>query len=344
MTNIKQVAVLCGVSPSTVSNVFTNRKNVSKETRELVMKISQQLNYIPSVMASSMITKQTNFIGYFFDAESSNYSSVDSELIKGCIISASKIGKQLIIYYNINSQQKLRSSLRVGCQPIDGAVLILPQFHDFRLDELSSSTIPHVIIGSTGLGDSLLSSVDVDNYKISYEITNQLISMGHKRIAMFNYQPDYTVTKYRMEGYTQALTDNGLDVIPALVSYIGLKDEDGEKAAKDLFNTKQFFSAVIVAMPEVATGVYKVIQQNGLTVGDDISVISFVTDKSGLTPQLASANVDYEKLGSLAIETLNNLMENPQNAPYTLYDDATITFDDSCRVFSEKLYAKFCLL
>ena len=64
MANIKLVAKLAKVSPGTVSNVFTNKKFVSDETRNRILDVCKELNYMPSVIASSMITKQTNFLGF----------------------------------------------------------------------------------------------------------------------------------------------------------------------------------------------------------------------------------------------------------------------------------------
>ena len=95
MSNIKEVARKSGVSPSTVSNVFTNKRPVNAKTRELVLRVSRELNYIPSVMASSNITKQTNIIGFFFDTGSDDYSDLDSDMIKGCTITAAENGRRL---------------------------------------------------------------------------------------------------------------------------------------------------------------------------------------------------------------------------------------------------------
>ena len=63
MTNIYEIANKAGVSHMTVSRVFTKPELVSKKTREKIIKIADTLNYRPSLLARSMRTKKTNYIG-----------------------------------------------------------------------------------------------------------------------------------------------------------------------------------------------------------------------------------------------------------------------------------------
>lgn len=329
MSNIKEVARKSGVSPSTVSNVFTNKRPVNAKTRELVLRVSRELNYIPSVMASSNITKQTNIIGFFFDTGSDDYSDLDSDMIKGCTITAAENGRRLTLYYGIRDKQELFSTLRSGCQPIDGAILILPHSDDIRLDAVTSQSVPYVIIGGPYVDDPRVMSVDVDNKKVAYRITSHLIALGHRRIAMFNYKKGYTVARDRLKGYLEALRDHAIPVDDRLILHIGKTENDGVEATSALLKNCPF-TAVIVSMPEVAKGVYAVIKNNGLQVGRDISVASFNPDLSGLNPPLSCGNPDYVKLGSLAVQSLIRYIQDPDFENRRTLLEVETVYTDSC--------------
>jgi transcriptional regulator, lacI family len=329
MSNIIEVARKAGVSPSTVSNVFTCKRPVSRKTRELVLKVSHELNYMPSVMASSNITKQTNIIGFFFDTGNSDYSDLDSDMIKGCAITAAENGKRLMLYYGIQDKQELFSTLRSGCQPIDGAILTLPHLDDFRLDAVTSQSVPYVIIGEPYQNNPQVVSVDVDNRKVAYRLTSHLIHLGHKRIAMLNYRLGYTVARDRLAGYLDALREHGLPVDERLIVHTGKSEDDGRETTSSLLSRSPF-TAVLVSMPEVARGVYTVIQQNGMQVGRDISVVSFNPDHSGLTPPLSCGKPDYVQLGSAAVRSLIQVSQSPHLEARRTLLEAEMVFTDSC--------------
>ena len=63
MTNIYKIAKKANVSHMTVSRVFNNPELVNKKTREKIIKIADELNYRPSLIARSMRTKRTHYIG-----------------------------------------------------------------------------------------------------------------------------------------------------------------------------------------------------------------------------------------------------------------------------------------
>lgn len=340
MSNIKDVARISGVSPSTVSNVFSNKRPVNAKTRELVLRVSRELDYQPSLMASGNITKRTNIYGFFFEPNSTTYSNVDSDILKGCIIGAANVGKRLVAYYNLKDQREIRSSLRLGCQPIDGAVLILPYVQDFRLDELNKKTIPCVLIGKPPETFANCMYVDVHNTNIAYKMTKKLISLGHTKIAMINYKRGYVVTDDRVNGYLRAFKDSGLMFDPALVFNTGQNEQDGIETAERLLQSKTFFSAALVSMPSVAAGFYRVLKKYGLQIGKDISIVSFNPDVKGLVPTLSSSNPEYEQMGMLAIEALDTYITNPENAKQKLYLEPEFTYTDSCQPLNPMLHEK----
>jgi len=336
MADIKTVATIAGVSPSTVSNVFSKKKFVSEEAKQRVLRVCKELNYMPSVMASSIITKSTNIIG-FFDVQGQGYSDVYSDMIKGITRKAAELGKGVLLNIGLKDPDELNSVLRAGCQPVDGAILPLPLERDLRIENLSFKAVPHVLIGSPYRKYEKTSSVDVDNTLLSYKLTNHLINLGHKRIAMINYKSGYTVTDDRQKGYELALKEAGIHVSKELVFHTGIKEQDGFDCIEALFAKRIEFSAAIVSMPEAAEGVYKAIEKNEKKVGEDISVAAFSSDKGMHNPLLTAVDTDYVRVGTEAMEILQELIENKSEKPIRRILESEIIFTQSCQRYKGRL-------
>lgn len=330
MADIKTVASLAGVSPSTVSNVFTQKKFVSEDTKNRVLKVCSDLNYRPSVMASSIITKSTNIIG-FFDLGFERYDDIYSDMIKGVTMQAATYDKRVLLYMNIKDANELRSSLRFGCQPVDGAILPLPREEDLRVNNLTIQTIPYVLIGSPYKKYPFASTVDTNNVLMSYLLTMHLIRLKHRKIVFINYKDGFTVTGDRQKGYEQALKEAGIPIDPELIYHEDVSEECGYNCIESLFTKNIQFSAVLVGMPQVARGVYSALTGKGLLIGRDVSVASLNVDKSGLTPALTAVNVDYVKHGNVAMDVLQELMVNKPEKPVRKIIDTEIIYTDSCQ-------------
>jgi DNA-binding LacI/PurR family transcriptional regulator len=337
MSNIKTVAKLAGVSPATVSNVFTKNKKVSDETIKRVLEVCTLNNYIPSILASGNITKKMNMIGLFLDT----YDDLYDGLVKGVTIECAKKGRRVILYIVIKDYNELNSILRQGCQPIDGAILILPQYFDMRIDKLNEAMVPYVLIGNPGLTHQNTSFVDADNVEKSYSVTQKLLELGHENIAFINYKEGYTVTEDRRIGYIKAFNDYGLEVNPKLMINDDITETSGENCILELFREKIEFSAVIVSMPIVAKGVYTILNKNGLDIGKDVSVISFNKDIYDLKPKLSYVDIDFCELGCSASIILNDIIDNNLTEKIEKIIDTSTKFFESCGQYNQNIKQKF---
>ena len=61
---IKEIAKIAGVSTATVSKILNKKdKSISEPTRQRVLDIVKEHNYIPNTIARSLVTRQTKTIG-----------------------------------------------------------------------------------------------------------------------------------------------------------------------------------------------------------------------------------------------------------------------------------------
>jgi DNA-binding LacI/PurR family transcriptional regulator len=157
---------------------------------------------------------------------------------------------------------------------VDGIVLF-PHFSQLSIyAKLIESKIPVVIIDSDVPG-FVTDKVFTDNEHSSFKVVEKLIELGHKNIAIINYPVDNLVARERSNGYYSALNKYNIPIIKEYVSDGCVSIKCGYEAAKKLLHLKNRPTAVFPASYYMAIGAVAAILEMGLSIPEDISVISF---------------------------------------------------------------------
>lgn len=159
-----------------------------------------------------------------------------------------------------------------------------------------------------------LSYVVSDNMSGAYEATKHLIELGHRRIAFLsdNEINNATSVRNRYFGYCKALKEHGIPMDLRLVkngSFRGLDKEQGAAAVKEL--TGYGMTAACCINDYVADFVIQALNQNGLSVPDDVSVVGFDDTElaSRIPTPLTTIRQDLVGMGRRAMEYLLNVIE-----------------------------------
>ncbi|HWT73988.1 MAG TPA: LacI family DNA-binding transcriptional regulator [Mobilitalea sp.] len=328
MTTINDVAKLAKVAKSTVSNCLNGTKNVSPEIRERVMAACRQLDYIPSLVASTLVTKRTNVIGLFLGTNN-KYERFFGDLIKGVMISASEIGYKTLLYYSVN-QQEMSSNLH-SKSLIDGAILLAPLVDDFRIKLISEDNIPFVIIGRPK-EDLGYYYIDVDNVTITFEVTQRLIKLGHRKILFFNYEKDYTISIDRNEGFEQALHLYRINKDNCKVIHADNEGNTAYAYLKEHLNKDFEYTAIIVPSDIAGARVYEICKEREYAIGKDISVAALGGNSVATTlePSLTTMVQNYEEMAKQCVELLNDQLSGIPVTERYLHSDYKIVSTDSC--------------
>jgi len=204
---------------------------------------------------------------------------------------------------------------------IDGMILMTPRLDDPGMKALEETDIPVVLMGT--IPGSSLHSVDVDNKSAADEAVCHLIGLGHTRIAFItNAALPYTSANQRLDGYKSALQKAGLTYDPQLVREADFDPQSGYTQMQSLLASGQDFSAVFVASDNVALGAYSAIQEAGLSIPEDISVVGFddIPLASYINPTLTSVAVSGHEIAVESYNLLTRLMrdEVPESLSVTL--------------------------
>lgn len=317
MTKIDDVAKLANVSKGTVSNVFSQKRPISKQVKERVLNAAKELNYTPNHIARSLVTKKTMTIGLNIPYTKNLFlSNFHTNLINGVITEASLLNYRILI--DTLSQEDIELPY-ISSIPMDGVVILDPKIEDPRIDLLSQLGVPFVVIGKpfNSRLKRKIAYVDNNNEEMAYEVTQLLINKGHERILYLNAPTTMTVSHERKRGFLKALSDNKIDSIKSTNYYKDNTKEDPSKYGYDI--TKRFFSdvtcqftAIIADTDKVALGALSALKSLNKSVPKDVSLIALSDDlvlSHQTEPPLTTVDLRSSRLGSEAVKLLFNQMD-----------------------------------
>ncbi len=311
----QDVADLAGVSRTTVSFVLNDVKrfNITPDTRKKVLNAVDTLGYIPNASAQALASKRANTIGLVM-TRSPQYIASDNfmpQIIGGLldIVKIYKLG--LLIEWVDQGNQTLTYRQLVQAKHIDGMILLTPRNDDEGLKELEALGIPVVLMGN--VNGSKFASVDIDNRLAAKKGISYLIGLGHKHIAcVLNATLTYSSARERFQGYKDALSEAGLSFNENLVRIADFNPASGYEQMKSLLESDQDFTAVFIASDNVAMGGLAAINNAGLRVPEDISVLGFdnIPWASYANPPLTTIHTPAQELAQSSCMLLIDLMQD----------------------------------
>ncbi len=160
-------------------------------------------------------------------------------------------------------------------------------------------------------------------------------SLGHRRIAIIDGNMNRFSSVQRHEGYLRGLQKHNLEIRNNWIRYSGITTEKGYAAACELLDScdGDYPTVICANNDSVAFGVYQAIEERGLCVPDDISVIGIDGHEKGMytCPPLTTFTFDYEKMfSSLVSRTIDTIEEKADIAP-TEFISSELIERSSCR-------------
>lgn len=312
---IYDIAKEAGVSASTVSRVLTSSAKVRPEKREKVLALIEKYNFKPNALAKGLADTKTRMIGVLAaDIRNPFYASLFVE----CENAAREVGYNVILCNSLGETEKeleLLSKFRE--QKADAIIQI-----GGRVDDLISnedyveminqimSTTPVIVTGK--LDGTRCYVVRIDAMKAMELLMNHLLEQGHTRIALVGGRRDVLSTFEKHQRYKQILKENMIEYDPQLVAEEGGYDfETGYRQMNEMLDKGVDLTAVIAINDFSAMGVMRSINEHGLQIPDDISVVSY--DNTYMAemamPKLTSIDYNYKEYGRKLIDTATAMIE-----------------------------------
>lgn len=306
---IYDVAREAGVSMATVSRVVNNNPNVKPQTRKKVFEAIERLGYRPNAVARGLASKKTTTVGVVIPDIS---NSIFAEVARGIEDIAN------MYHYNIilcNADKRKEKEIRVINtlleKQVDGLLFMGGAVTDEHVQAFKTANVPIVLCATTD-EQGTIPSVDIDHEAAAFDAVTALIDKGHTSIAMISGTLQDPANGFaRFQGYKRALETAGLAYDESLVRVGNYRYESGIEAMKYFLELADKPTAVFSATDEMAIGAIHAIQDFGLKVPEDISVISVDNSRAAsmVRPQLTSVAQPMYDIGAVSMRLLTKLMK-----------------------------------
>jgi LacI family transcriptional regulator len=269
---IRDVAAHVGVSPMTVSRVINRESNVKPETRELVDAAIRALNYAPSPAARSLAGSVPCRIGLLYDNPSTGYLG---ELLLGALDESSRTGAQVLVERCGESELAAAALAKLLKAGIDALILTPPLCESERvLTEVQQAGVIAVAV-APGHASAQLATVRIDNEAAARDLTEYLLSLGHRRFGVINGHPNHTVSQQRLQGCLAALATAGIARESVRLEQGYFTYRSGLEAAERLLADEPYPSAIFAANDDMAAAAVSLAHRIGFEVPEDLSIAGF---------------------------------------------------------------------
>jgi LacI family transcriptional regulator len=308
---IKDIARELGISPSTVSRALKDHPDISSETKKAVNELADRLNYQPNIVALSLRQKKTNTIGVIIPEIVNTFFST---VISGIEDVAYEGGYNVILAQSNESYQREVTDMKALFNSrVDGMLLSLSrETTNFdHIESIISKGVP-IVLYDRFYSNPNLSKVIVDDYVGAKEAVLHLIDQGCKRIAHLEGAPNLIISKDRLRGYQDALSESHLEIRETYTVVCPNNSfEEGQRAAQKLLSLSTPPDAIFASNDPMAMGAIMAIKEKGLSIPDDVAVVGFsnyffaqITD-----PSLTSVDQPGFEMGQEAARLLIRQIE-----------------------------------
>lgn len=308
MVNIKDIARECKVSVAAVSRALNDSKGISRETRELILKVCAEKGYRPNLAARSLILKKTNMIGLVIPDITNHYYAY---IIKGVSAYLEKLGYGLVL---CNSDRN-KANEGMYCdflaeKRVDGVILIpiRPRKDDYKV--FAKYAIPLVLVDNN-VHDLNVSFIANDNYVGARKIVRHMIARGYRRLGVILGDPASSASNDRLRGYLDVLRENGIEADDSLRIYSKATFDDGYRYAPELI--ERGADAIFAINDMVALGVLKYCHEKEINIPRDLGLAGYddIEQARMLTIPLTTVNQQKFAVGEKAAEVLIGEINNP---------------------------------
>jgi LacI family transcriptional regulator len=312
---IKDIARMAEVSTATVSMILNSKDgNISTVTREKVLRIVKENNYIPNTMARSLVTRQTKTIGLVIPDIVNPFFP---ELARGAEDKASEAGYSIIYCNTDDDLEKEEKYINMLAEKmVDGIVFTHSAKRTNGLSPIDRGNIPVILIDRDLESSNVKGKVLVDNLEGAYKAVKHLIDKGYKKIAFITGALTSTTAKDRLAGYRKALEDSGIEYNNNYIRAGQYKSEWGLTAVKQLLDEGLDFDAVFCGNDLIAISVIKLLKSKGYNIPNDVGVVGFddIYMASVVEPGLTTIKQPNYEMGYKAVELLIEVLEKSGEA------------------------------
>lgn len=345
--NIKDVARLAGVGVSTVSRVINQHPDVKAETRENVLRIIEEYNYIPNNSARNLKRTESDDVGILIKGL---YNPFFAQMLGSIENILSAQGYGLLSHYNgdnsasqldILKSNELMRDIDIAYEfimekKLCGLICLGGDFNDVTETDLIRLGVP-LVVASTNIDASinknLYSSVAIDNERAAYDAVSYLCKEGHRKIGIITTGAgDLSIGAARTRGYMKALENFEIEKNELYFDMGAYTFETAYEAMNRLLDKAPDITAVFAISDIMAIGASKAILDRGLIIPKDISVIGFddIDYAAYFNPSLTTVRQPVREIAISTAEIMVSLLEAVESHKHVEFPTQLMIRESSC--------------
>ena len=301
--SVKDVAARAGVSFQTTSKVLNGGGSVSEETRTRIVRVAEELGYVPNLQARSLVMRRTLTVGLI----TGDFSDPGlSRILAGAEQEARRQSYGVMITSiepeGAGTEYALPAMME---RRVDGILLAAPQMEgDRALSHVLDHTLP--IVSIHHIAGGAIAAVGPDDELAGYFATRHLVELGHRVIGAVTGVRGRRMTQSRQRGFRRALDEAGIESADELVEEGGERVADGSAAAARLLAARPDITAIFCHHDLEALGVLRAVHDAGRQVPEKCSLVSCddLDMAAYTTPPLTTVHVPFYETGAEAMREL----------------------------------------
>ncbi len=302
-----------------MSRAINNHPDINPETKNMIMQMIKENNYIPNNSARNLKRTDSRAIAVLIKGIGNPFFSKMIRVFEEEI----QKKKYLFILQRVDEQEdEVDVALELIKEKKPRGIVFLGGYFSHSKEELEELTVPYVL-STIGIAEHFgespdFSCVSVDDYAESYKMTDYLCSLGHKKILILAAAPDdESIGRLRLEGYKKALQDNGITSSSSLIVFSEECEEcytmdNGYRLMNRILEEKRDFTAVYAISDSIAIGACKSILEHGGRIPEDYCVAGY----DGLdiaryyNPSITTIRQPVEEMARATIQILFDVIKN----------------------------------
>ncbi|PJJ61873.1 LacI family DNA-binding transcriptional regulator [Compostimonas suwonensis] len=303
---MRSVAEVVGVSHQTVARVLNGDTTVVESTRQRVLAAAAEQNYVLTTATRSTQARSTSKIIGVIAPYGADALFNDPHLlgvVHGATRAIAARGHKMLLSLPATEHDRTNVFADALAERITDAMIVEAGVGEEGFADIVKAGYPMIVIGYT---THEVASVRGDDEGGMYALTQHLLALGHRRIAVIDGpEEDRLVLASRRAGIQRAMKDAAIGEI-VVVERGDFGTESGEAAAARLMSAEQHPTAIMAMNDRMAIGAMNWLQHNGYSVPGDISVTGFddIPAAALVSPALTSVHVSSPDLGEKAAEIL----------------------------------------
>ena len=327
---LNDIAIALNVSKATVSLAINNDPRVAENTRRKILSKIEEVGYVYNRGAAGLSTGRSNTVGLAVHDIANPYFTEVCRECEAILSQNDKLAFLCNTYESIEHQNRFIRALiehradGLIISPVAGTTLK-------SLKPIFKRKLPTVMIARYIEG-AKLDFVGNDGFLAVRKVTQHLLNLGHRRLAMIGGGQETSVSRSRRGGFFAAMEENGVDVDPALIINCDSTPEGGEEAISYILSINNPPTAIVAFSDLVGVGILSGLHRRGLTPGRDMAVVGCddIEESDRGYAQLTTMKIKKGEIGRKAAELLMRRINDPEAPVRHLHLEAELVIRKSC--------------